>query len=370
MSSPSSSSSSSSRRDLLLASLSRNEKAACWYTKVGRDYFYQGRYVEATKSFSDALSAFKNRQQQEVQLSHNHHQHQHHHHRADDDDVNGTCDDRMSTAVSSNDHQSSSSGDDHDDHDDVSIPTCPSSPLEPIDPFQPNITGSFQHHDDDPTEEIRLVVIGLVLVLNLAICNHVRALKKTESKGCTHDDDDDDEEEDMAIIWKPTLQLYHCTGQFLNHLLKVTQDLCCGRDDDDDDHDDHDDLTTGRRRRRRTRRKKAEEEGIKFHRWMRLITVHNMATIYERFPTAAAAASASSDGATITSHELYQHLFSYVVNMNYIERNIISSSTAAAEHEEHRRHTALPDGFPLEWIMESVIRGLNILTNAVTAPAA
>jgi hypothetical protein len=267
----------------------------------------------------------------------------------------------MSTTVSSKDHQSSSS---EGDDDKVSIPTCPSSPLEPIDPFQPNITGSFQHHDDDPTEEIRLVVIGLVLVLNLAICNHVCALKKMEPKGCTHDDHDD---KDMSILWKPTLQLYQCTGQFLNHLLDVTQGLCCGRDDGGGGDDGDDDLTPGRRRR-----KKAEEEAIKFHRWMRLITVHNMATIYERFPTMTLAASASADGAptTTTSHELYQHLFSYVANMNYIERNVMSSSTAAAEDEEHRRHTALPDGFPLEWIMESTIRGLNILTDVVTAPAA
>jgi hypothetical protein len=57
--------------------------------------------------------------------------------------------------------------------------------------------------------------------------------------------------------------------------------------------------------------------------------------------------------------------------MNYAERNI--SLLTVVEDEEQGRpalSTSLPDEFPLEFVMASIIRGLNILTNIVTAPAA
>jgi hypothetical protein len=338
MTAPSTSPSSVSRRDLLLSLFSRNEKVACWYTEIGMNYFYQGHYLKATNSFSNALSAFKNQADHQGDLLHDDsgvdQPHQHAQHLAE----NGSGDERMlRTAVSGT---TTSSNDQSSVDDDVSIASCPLSLLKPINPFQPNIVGSFQDdpYDNDP-KEIRMAVIGLVLVLNLAISNHAQVLNETQLKDHAGDDTNG------TSIWETTLQLYQCTGQFLDHLLHLTRDLY-GRYDDMDT-----DITF--------RRRKVEDDAIKFHCWMELITVHNMATIYERFPAAA------------TSYRLYQHLFSYIVNMNYAERNI--SLLTVAEDEEQGRpalSTSLPDEFPLEFVMASIIRGMNILTNIVTAPAA
>ena len=87
------------------------------------------------------------------------------------------------------------------------------------------------------------------------------------------------------------------------------------------------------------------------HRSLKLQVIHNMADACKHV----------RDSDT-QARQLYGQLFGYIVSLNSVSKENSEGTVSRA--------TILLPGFPLEHITDSIVHGLQILSDVVTAPAA
>jgi hypothetical protein len=180
----------------------------------------------------------------------------------------------------------------------------------------------------DKSDE-QFIFISSVLVMNLAIAQHSWvALRCQEFRDSRNNNDTDDEPPPSTnpSEWYAILRLYECASALLDGFLEKAQEIF-------------------------EKSNPNWNVSVMLHRSLKLQVTHNMAEVLEQF-----------DG--MKARQFYCQLFSYVSSMSLASKdNTVPSDTS----------TNLPillPGFPLEDMMNSIVRGLKILSAAITAPGA
>jgi hypothetical protein len=243
------------------ASLLSNEQSSIILNQLGVEHFRRGSLQAADMAFSEALSVFKSeaRRQDDTKTMRR------------DGEQSYLCQDQCASA---REKVLSSSFSGEELFVDASSTNSSWSLLEPI---------SITHYLLKPFQYAyqRIKFVGTVIVLNIAIIKHVLA-----------------ERRNIECEWKKVLSLYSCTYELLNHLLPSTQE----------------ELQEQRQRTDQHQRNYA----IMMHRALELQTLHNMAVVYERhYGAVQQVRVASCSKVSTNAWQLYEHLFGYIVTLNF-----------------------------------------------------
>jgi hypothetical protein len=172
------------------------------------------------------------------------------------------------------------------------------------------------------------VLVGAMLVLNLAIARQAScSVNQTQRKTLPDSKNEYCRDLNCQHQWNAVLRLYDCASalldEFLHHVLKGE-----------------------------SHPHKRVELAAMIHRSFKLQVIHNMARAYSRIENSNAQAK-----------KLYGQLFSYVLSMK------LACKDAGAGTSSFKAPILIQD-FPLKRLMDSIVDGLEILSEAVTAPGA
>lgn len=174
----------------------------------------------------------------------------------------------------------------------------------------------------------RYVLVGAMLILNLAIASQAScAVKQTQRKTLSDSKNEDCRDLYCQHQWNAVLRLYNCASTLLDEFLHHVQ-------------------------KGEPHQHKRVESAAMIHRSFKLQVIHNTARACSRIENSNAQAK-----------KLHGQLFSYVSSMK------LAYEDAGAGTSSFKTPILMQD-FPLEQLMDSIIDGLEILSEAVTAPGA
>jgi hypothetical protein len=188
---------------------------------------------------------------------------------------------------------------------------------------------------DDREKESFSLLVMMILIFNLGVVMHTKAVSVT----------DEVSRESRFQIFNCALRLYRC----------VYECLLAAQEQLDDYNEQHED-TKDDEMLNADRFKETQTFFIRFHHMMLLCMLHNMGLVMKQISTRGNETS-----------DVYNYLFQAIQQFRAEEEQNMNHSTFCRRGQFL---DLLPSIFDLDLITGGVVRGLNILSNVITAPSA